>query len=213
MNIKLKLLLLSLSASLLFGCSSRPTYDIITPSNVKTTSIKTSHKNDACKMFKENPDWLVATNRSYQKWGLPISTQLSFVYHESSFVYNARPLAKRSSGYIFGKKYASSALGFSQALNGAWGDYIAEQKPKNASRMNFGDSVDFMGWYNSKSFKQLKIKNTDAYNLYLAYHEGRTGWKKGYHKKQKWLMNYAKKVQNKSNVYSKQINDCNLRLK
>lgn len=212
MNMKIKLITLSLASTLLWGCSSKTVTVVETPKDFRTTSIKTNFKNDACKMFKENPDWLAASNRSYQKWGTPVSVQLSFVYHESSFVYNARPLKKRK-GYVFGKEYASSALGFSQALNGAWGDYLKERKPKNAKRTNYGDSVDFIGWYNSKSFKQLGLKATDSYSLYLAYHEGRGGFKKGYHLKQKWLMNYAKSVEKKSKVYSKQINECNLRLK
>jgi len=210
MNTKIKLVALALASTLLFGCSSKTVTVIKKPKQVHTTSIKTKNKNNACEMLKENPDWLAATDRSYKKWGTPISIQLSFVYHESSFVYDARPLKKRK-GYVFGKEYASSALGFSQALNGTWKDYLMEQKVKGADRRNFGDSVDFIGWYNSKSFKQLKIKPSDGYNLYLAYHEGRGGWKKGYHHKQTWLKNYAKSVQKKANIYSNQINDCNLR--
>ncbi len=211
MNTKIKLIAVSFCSIMLIGCANKNTIVIKELSKpVKTTSIKTSYKQDACKMLIENPDWLHAIRQSHLKWGTPMSIQLSFVYHESSFVYNARPIKKKK-GYTFGTEYASSALGFSQALNGAWGDYNKEQKPVNAKRTNFGDSVDFIGWYNSKSFK-MGIKPTDAYNLYLAYHEGRRGWQKGYHKKQKWLLNYAKSVQKKSEVYSKQINNCNLRI-
>lgn len=211
MNSKIKILTIGLCSALLFGCSSKTVTTVYNPNkNFKTTSIKTSNKQDACKMLQENPDWLYAIKRTSDKWNTPMSIQLSFVYHESSFVYNARPIKKRK-GYAFGTEYASSALGFSQALNGAWGDYKKEQKPVKAMRTNFGDSVDFIGWYNSKSHK-IGIKPTDAYNLYLAYHEGRRGWQKGYHKKQKWLLNYAKSVQKKSEVYSKQINQCKLRI-
>ena len=195
------------------GCSSKTTiYDVRNTNNIKTKSISTKHINNACRMLKENPDWLVAANESYKKWGTPISVQLSFVYHESKFVHDARPY-KKDKRYPFGKRYLSTALGFSQALNGTWGDYLKETKIKNPSRKNFGHSVDFIGWYNKKSFNSLKIKPTDSYNLYLAYHEGRTGWKKGYHLKQKWLMDYAKSVSKKADLYSKQINGCNLRLK
>lgn len=208
----IKILTIGLLSSFMFGCSSKNVvYIPEAPKNFRTTSIKTTNKQDACKMMVENPDWLHALQKSHGKWGTPISIQLSFVYHESSFVYNARPIKKKK-GYAFGTEYASSALGFSQALNGAWGDYKNELNPVGAKRTNFGDSVDFIGWYNSKSHK-IGIKPVDAYNLYLAYHEGRRGWQKGYHKKQKWLLNYAKSVQKKSEVYSTQINNCNLRIK
>lgn len=212
MNIK-NIILISL-ITIISGCSNKTThvYDIRDTKTIKTTNIFTKNKDNACHMLKENPDWLIAAHSSYKKWGTPISVQLSFVYHESKFVHNARPY-KKDSRYPFGKKYLSTALGFSQALNGTWGDYLKETTIKNPSRTNFGHSVDFIGWYNSKSFKSLKIKPSDSYNLYLAYHEGRGGWKKGYHLKQNWLMNYAKSVSKKADIYSKQINGCNLRLK
>ncbi len=207
----LKISLIGLSI-LFVGCSSNRIHEVKNTKDITTKSISTKNKNNACEMLKENHDWLIATNNSYQKWGTPISVQLSFVYHESSFVHDARPF-KKDSRYPFGKKYLSTALGFSQALNGTWGDYLKETTIKNPDRTNFGHSVDFIGWYNKKSFKSLSIKPSDAYNLYLAYHEGRGGWKKGYHLKQPWLMNYAKSVQKKANEYSSQINKCNLRLK
>lgn len=198
-----------LITTLVHGCSSKTV--VRNTKVIETTSVKTSYKNDACKMLKENPDWLVASYASYQKWGTPISVQLSFVYHESSFKYNARPIRKKKL-YEFGTQYASSALGFSQALNGTWGDYLNESKSKNKQRTNFGHSVDFIGWYNSKSFK-IGIKPTDPYNLYLAYHEGRGGWLRKYHSKKTWLKNYAKSVERKAEIYSKQINNCDLRFK
>lgn len=195
--------------SMLHGCSS---HTVIEDTKSTTTrNIKTSYKNDACKMLKENPDWLVATNASYKRWGTPISVQLSFVYHESSFKHDARPIRKNKR-YEFGTNYASSALGFSQALNGTWKEYQDERKAHSSDRRNFGHSVDFIGWYNSKSFK-MGIKPTDSYNLYLAYHEGRGGWKRRYYDKKPWLKNYARSVQKKAIVYSKQINKCNLRFK
>lgn len=208
-SIKIIIICFSIFAA---GCSSNKVYDVPDTKEATTGSIKTTNKENACKMLKENNDWLVASYASYKKWGTPISVQLAFIYHESSFVHDARPY-KADKRYPFGKKYLSTALGFSQALDGTWDDYLAESKIKNPDRKNFGHSVDFIGWYNKKSFNSLKLKPSDAYNLYLAYHEGRNGWKKGYHLKQKWLMSYARSVKAKSEIYSKQINGCNLRLK
>ena len=49
-------------------------------------------------------------------------------------------------------------------------------------RNDFNDAVDFIGWYNNKSVKELGISRDDARALYLAYHEGIAGFKKGNHR-------------------------------
>ena len=41
-----------------------------------------------------------------------------------------------------------------------------------ADRDDFNDAIDFIGWYNDQSSRRSKISKSDAYNLYLAYHEG-----------------------------------------
>ena len=49
-------------------------------------------------------------------------------------------------------------------------------------RNDFNDAVDFIGWYNNKSVKELGISSDDARTIYLAYHEGIAGFKKGNHR-------------------------------
>ena len=52
----------------------------------------------------------------------------------------------------------------------------------------------------------------DYYNQYLAYHEGQGGWKNKTFNSKKWLLNIAKKVETQSNIYNKQLIDCENKL-
>ena len=74
------------------------------------------------------------------------------------------------------------------------------------SRTRFKDSVDFIGWYTNKSSTILKISKTDAFNQYVAYHEGWGGFKN--YKNNKKIINLAKKVEKQSNIYKKQLSKC-----
>ena len=113
--------------------------------------------------------------------------------------------------YEFGTYYQSSALGYSQALNGTWNDYEKKTGQHNQSRESFKDSVDFIGWYNYQSRKKLQLSRTDAYSLYLAYHEGWGGYKRKSYSNKKFLKNAGWKVNKWSHTYSKQLNKCKLR--
>ena len=67
----------------------------------------------------------------------------------------------------------SSAYGFPQALDGVWSEYL---KFRGAgllvSRSRFKDAVDFIGWYLDGAARRAGIPKSDAYHLYLVYHEG-----------------------------------------
>ena len=73
----------------------------------------------------------------------------------------------------------ASAKGYSQAIDGTWDQYKRSTGRFAADRTHdFGDAADFVGWYIDQSASKSQIKKTDAYNLYLAYHEGHNvvGW-------------------------------------
>ena len=72
--------------------------------------------------------------------------------------------------------------------------------------MRFKDSVDFIGWYTNKTESILKISKKNAFKQYLAYHEGWGNFK--YYKKNKKVINLAKKVQKQSNIYKNQLSKC-----
>ena len=53
--------------------------------------------------------------------------------------------------------------------------------------------------------KELGLKPTDAYSLYLAYHDGRGGFRRGTWRSKGWLIETAKKVQTRANRYETQL--------
>lgn len=194
--IRKKIILLTFfSTFLLNGCA------------VNLENKKTNHPHNSCKMLMENDDWLEYVINSYKKWKIPISTQLAIIKHESSFRYDARPIKEKG---IFYDTYQSSALGFSQALNGTWKEYQNNTGNKNADRRSFKDSVDFIGWYLNNASKTANISKTDTYSFYLAYHEGIGGYKSKSYLKKKWLVKKASVVKNTAENYSKQLKACNL---
>jgi hypothetical protein len=97
-------------------------------------------------------------------------------------------------------------LGTLKAVNGTWEQYKKETGNKLAVRTRFKDSVDFIGWYTSKSSTILKISKTDAFKQYVAYHEGWGNYK--HYKKNKKIINLAKRVEKQSNIYKNQLKEC-----
>ena len=82
---------------------------------------------DVCDIFKTNPNWKAITEKTKAKWDVPVSLQLSFIKQESSFDRTARPPRQKILGFIPGLR-ASSAYGYSQALDGTWEEYISSTK-------------------------------------------------------------------------------------
>ena len=161
-----------------------------------------------CDIFKTNPNWKSYTESTKEKWGVPVSLQLSFIKHESSFQRTARPPRKKVLGIIPGLR-ASSAYGYSQALDGTWEEYKKATGNSKADRKNFEDASDFIGWYIEGSYRLLKLDKSDVYNHYLDYHEGRGGYQKESFNKKKWLLEVAKKVERQAKEYSSQFKKCN----
>ena len=178
---------------------------LILSSCVTDRSFNTSN---ICDIFKTNPKWKSYTESTKDKWGVPVSLQLSFIKHESSFQRTARPPRKKVLGFIPGLR-ASSAYGYSQALDGTWEEYKKATGNSKADRKNFEDASDFIGWYIEGSYRLLKLDKSDVYNHYLAYHEGRGGYQKKSFNKKKWLLEVAKKVERQAKEYSSQIKKCN----
>ena len=164
--------------------------------------------NNACEIFKEKESWRKAAVSSQERWNIPMEVTLAFVHQESSFKGNAKPPRKKLLGFIpwFGR--VSSASGYSQALNQSWSEYKKETGRWYARRNSFKDSSDFIGWYNNKSVRGLGLSSNDAYSLYLAYHEGRGGFKRKTYNQKPWLLKVAAKVKQRATAYREQINNC-----
>ena len=173
---------------LISGCSSVP----------KNTS-------NSCLIFDERYLWYKHAKKSEKKWGTPVYLQLAIIKMESDFDWLAKP-PRQKLFKVIPYKRPSSSFGYSQAVNGKWEQYKKETGNKLAVRTRFKDSVDFIGWYTSKTESILKISKKDAFRQYVAYHEGWGGFKN--YKDNKKIINLAKKVEKQSNIYKKQLLKC-----
>ncbi len=164
-----------------------------------------SNTSNSCSIFDERYLWYKHAKKSEQKWGTPIYLQLAIIKIESGFDWLAKP-PRQKLFKIVPYKRLSSSFGYSQAVKGTWKQYKTETGNKFATRTRFKDSVDFIGWYTTKTEKILKVSKTDAFKQYIAYHEG-WGNYKNYKSNQK-VVNLAKRVEKQSNIYKKQLSDC-----
>ncbi len=162
---------------------------------------------NACSIVSERPRYLTAMRATERKWGVPVHVQMATIHQESKFIGNARTPFRYTLGVIpMGRQ--SSAMGYAQALDGTWEEYISETRNRGARRENIRDATDFMGWYMDKSEKGLGISKWDARNQYLAYHEGRSGFARGSYNAKPWLLAVADRVQNRAEMYRAQLQAC-----
>ena len=160
---------------------------------------------DSCRIFDERYLWYKHSKKVEQKWGTPIYIQLAIIKMESDFDWLAKPPRQKLFKVIPFKR-PSSSFGYSQAVKGTWEQYKNETGNKLATRARFKDSVDFIGWYTNKTKSILKIPINDTFKHYIAYHEGWGNYK--YYKKNKKVINLAKKVEKQSQIYQRQLLKC-----
>lgn len=182
-------------AVMLTGCASSP------PTSVE----------NACFIFEEKRDWYEASLETEEKYGLPMQVQLAIMRQESSFRHDAAPPRVTVLGIPMWWRQ-SSAYGYAQAKDGTWDWYIDKTGNYGADRDDYDDAVDFMGWYTTVSQQTLGISKWDAYNQYLAYHEGHGGWKRKTYNKKPWLLSVARKVDANARMYGEQLRGCRDRL-
>ena len=178
---------------------------------ISCTTIQPEMTVNSCIIFKEKKFWYKDAKKSYDKWEAPISLQLAIINQESSFKQFAKPKRKKIIGIIPWKR-PSSAFGYAQVTDSTWSWYKSNTKNKNASRANFHDISDFIGWYVEQSNKMLDISKKDAFNQYLAYHEGQRGWKEKKYISKEWLIEVAKNVEMNSKNYNIQLMKCEKQL-
>ncbi len=169
-----------------------------------------SNPNNLCDIFLGEPDWYEASVDANKRWGTPIQVMMAILHQESSFVHDAKP--KRDWFLFIPLPRSSSAYGYAQAQNPAWQDYMKATGRYGADRDDFEDAVDFVGWYTHTTQAQLKVSKWDTYNQYLAYHEGRGGFKRKTYKKKSWLLPVARKVESRASSYGAQLKKCRTRL-
>lgn len=160
-----------------------------------------------CAIFREKPDWHDAALKVQEKWGAPVQVPIAMMYQESSFKHDALPPRYYFLGFIpWGR--VSSAYGYAQAKDETWSDYRREAGGWFSSRDNFADSLDFMGWYMSKTQRINGISKWDAYGQYLNYHEGWTGYRNRSYERKVWLQRVARQVQARAERFGAQYKQC-----
>ena len=188
---KLGPLVLTLLAITLGGCATTP------PSNPE----------NLCEIFREKPSWRRAAEDMREKWGVPVQVPFAMMYQESSFRHDALPPRYYFLGFIpWGR--VSSAYGYAQAKDETWADYKREAGGWTSSRDDLADSLDFMGWYISKSQRLNGVSKWDAYGQYLNYHEGWTGYRNRSYESKAWLKRVARLVQARAERFGAQYRNC-----
>ncbi len=186
-------ILATLTLSALAGCAA----DNSRPSDIL----------NACAIFEDRPHWAEAVRKAERKWGAPAEVQLAIIYRESSFREDAQPKMEHFMGVIpVGR--ASSAYGFSQAIDGTWDWYRKETGNSGADRDDFADATDFIGWYMARTQRVNGVPMDDAYNQYLAYHEGHAGYRRQSWRSKSWLQRAAGQVRILADAYARQLQSC-----
>ena len=163
---------------------------------------------DVCDIFREHTVWYDYASDSQARWGTPIATQMAFVYYESSFRSHAQPPRTRLWGFIPWSR-PSTAYGYAQALDPAWREYLAANGDGLFTvRTDMEYALDFVGWYNHLTNRQLDIPFHSPRRLYLAYHEGRGGYARKTYARKPTVTALAKRVQNRAFRYDNQLKSC-----
>jgi len=179
-----------------------------------TSCVKHAPSNieNVCHMFREYPQWYRDAKDVERRWKVPVPVQMAIVHQESKFEASARP-PRTKFLWVIPWKRPSTAYGYAQALNGTWKEYKRDNGGLFSSRDTFGDGVDFIGWYANGAYRKAGVTRNDAYSLYLAYHEGVGGYQRKSYMKKPWLIQVARKVKAKSQLYTMQLNSCQGSLK
>ncbi len=190
-----KLLTIAFLSLFLAGCFSTPA---VTVSNI-------------CNLMDEEVSWYKAIRASEKKYGAPAHVQLAIIYQESHFQSDAKPPREKLFGVVPWFR-PTSAYGYAQVVDNTWDWYKQDSGNKDADRDDFADAADFVGWYISKSNSQSGISKSDAYNQYLAYHEGHGGFNRKSYNSKAWLLKAADAVKRNAKRYKNQLNQCRAQL-
>ncbi len=164
---------------------------------------------NACAVFEQRDglfnNWRRAAYQVEREYGVPVPVLMATIYTESGFRHNAKPPRTKLFGFIPWTR-VSSAYGYSQALDGTWARYQSETGRWTARRSDFGDAIQFIGWYHRESAQKNGIALNDTYRLYIAYYHGHAGYARG-----NWsdtAKNGAKRATGMASLYSRQLKSC-----
>ena len=187
----MKWLVFLLTSALLVGCVSRPP----------------THLDDICHVFRQHPDWHRSALDVERRWRVPVAVQMAIIHQESKFDAYAMP-PRTKLLWVIPWTRPSTAYGYAQALRGTWSLYRHSQGRYFASRNRFSDGVDFIGWYANQAYVRAGVPRSNAFLLYLAYHEGIGGYQRKTYLKKGWLIPVAHKVSARRARYARQLQSC-----
>jgi hypothetical protein len=165
-----------------------------------------SQVTDVCKIFRGEIDWYKEAKAANKRWGTPIGLMMAIIKQESTFRADVRP--DRPTFLFIPLPRRSSAYGYAQAQNPAWSDYQKATGNWSHDRDDFGDAINFVGWYTDMTHRRLGVSKWDPYKQYLAYHEGWGGYARGSFNKKSKLLRVASKVQRQTETYNAQLKKC-----
>jgi hypothetical protein len=188
---RLRFILLALLSLLLQACATA------TPTN----------RQNICALFEEKSGWYKDAKKAADKWQSTVPIIMSIMYQESAYVAKARP-PRTKILWIFPGPRPSDAYGYPQAKDNTWDWYQEKTGHYSARRHDFGDAADFIAWYNWQSNQLAGVPLNDSFSLYLAYHEGQGGYKRGTYKGKQWLLKIAKTVASRTANFDAQLKNC-----
>lgn len=132
---------------------------------------------------------------------------MAFIQRESSFRSHVKPPRKRLLGFIPWRR-PSSAYGYAQAQDPVWGEYRDQAGSVTARRTHMKHATDFVGWYNYRVHRHVGISLSNPEHLYLAYHEGPTGYRRGTWRSKPAVQRAARQTAERARRYQAQLNAC-----
>ncbi len=164
-------------------------------------------QDNLCTIFEQKPRWYRASVKAADRWNGDVVVPMAIMAQESGFRARAKPPMRYFLGIIpYGR--ASNAYGYPQALDSTWANYRRETGSVLSRRSSFADAIDFIQWYMHSSYLQNKVPKLDAYAQYLNYHEGQGGYARGSYQNKGWLINVARRVEDRANRYRQQYQSC-----
>ena len=175
-------------SALIGGCSTNP------PSN----------PGDLCSVFQEKDSWYASAHRVHSKYGVPIDVATAIILQSQGL--GIKESDAIDSIFTFG----ASEKGYLSVPDELWLQYVDEEGSFISDRSNFGDALDFVGWYMNKAHDKCGIALTDTYNQYLCYREGIDGYNNDSYSVKSWLIDEAKNAAKIAEEYRRQLLHCNL---
>lgn len=164
--------------------------------------------NNACLIFQQYPRWYVDLAKAEQHWHLPIAVSLAIIRQESHFHALAQTPHRHLLGIPLPWTHITTATGYTQAIDGTWKLYENATHNYWNDRSSFASAADFIGWFAANAHHRAGIPLNDAYDLYLAYHEGIRGYIEHNYDRKLWLKNIAWLVQRHAETYQHQLRQC-----